>query len=114
MQVHGTDGYPLHLPAEEESDFFTSGHETAAWVADLDGRIVGHVALRCPPEDPTLELAQRATGLPVERFALLARLFVAPELRRSGLGRVLPRHAAGSASRTCPSIRTPCSTCGCT
>lgn len=97
MQVHETDGYPLHLPAEEVPAFFTSGQEAAAWVADLDGRIVGQVALQCPQEDPTLEVAQRATGLPVQRLALVARLFVAPQLRRSGLGRVLLRHAAAQA-----------------
>jgi GNAT superfamily N-acetyltransferase len=42
-------------------------------------------------------VTQRVTGLPVERLALLARLFVAPELRHSGLGRVLLRHAAAQA-----------------
>ena len=97
MRVHETDGYPLHLPAEEVPAFFTSGDEAAAWVADANGRVVGHVALHCPAEDPTLEVARRATGLPVERLALVARLFVAPELRRSGLGRVLLRHAVAQA-----------------
>ncbi|WP_432840729.1 N-acetyltransferase family protein [Dactylosporangium sp. CA-092794] len=97
LRVHATDGYPMHLTAGEVPGFFTPEHEAAAWVAERDGAVVGHVALHTPPEDPTLELARDATGLPLERLALLARLFVAPELRRSGLGRVLLRHAAGQA-----------------
>ncbi|MEV4278946.1 GNAT family N-acetyltransferase [Actinoplanes xinjiangensis] len=96
-RVHARDGYPLHLAPGDLPGFFRSAHERAAWVAEQDGVIVGHVALHCPPEDPTLTVAAEATGLPSARLALLARLFVAPELRRTGLGRALVRHATAQA-----------------
>jgi GNAT superfamily N-acetyltransferase len=96
-RVHARDGYPLHLAPGDLPAFFRSDHERAAWVAERDGEIVGHVALHCPPEDPTLTVAAEATGLPVGGLALLARLFVAPELRRTGLGRALVRHATARA-----------------
>ncbi|BAL87430.1 putative GCN5-related N-acetyltransferase [Actinoplanes missouriensis 431] len=97
LRVHARDGYPMRITPDAVPGFLRSGHPVAAWVAEDAGRIVGHVALHCPPEDPTLTVASRATGLPVERLALVARLFVAPELRRSGLGRRLLRHAAAHA-----------------
>jgi GNAT superfamily N-acetyltransferase len=101
MRVHTHDRYPLHLSPDEVPDFYHSatkgGHEAGAWMAEHHGEIVGHVALHCPPEDPTLELAAEATGLPLDRLALLSRLFVTPDLRRSGLGRALVRHATTQA-----------------
>lgn len=96
-RVHRTDGYPLHLGPDEVGSFLTSRHETAAWVAEHDGRVVGHVALHCPAEDPTIEAAGRATGLPADRLAMVSRLFVDPSLRRAGLGRTLLRHAVDGA-----------------
>ncbi|WP_432993829.1 GNAT family N-acetyltransferase [Dactylosporangium sp. CA-233914] len=97
QRIHVVDHYPLHIGADEVPEFFASEHEAAAWVALEDGRIVGHVALHTPAEDPTLELAAGATGSSVDRLALLARLFVAPDVRRSGVGRALLRHAAAQA-----------------
>ena len=93
-QVHRQDGYPLHLSPGEVAGFLGSEHEAAAWVAERDGRIVGHVALHCPPEDPTLTVAAGATGRSTEELALVSRLFIAPDQRRTGLGRVLLRYAA--------------------
>jgi GNAT superfamily N-acetyltransferase len=48
--------------------------------------------------DPTLAAAQRATGLPAERLAVVSRLFTAPTLRRAGIGRALLRYATGQAA----------------
>ena len=98
LEVHREDHYPLHITAGEVPEFFRSEHEAAAWVAESgDGRIVGHVALHTPAEDPTLDAAADATGIPHDGLALLARLFVAPSMRRTGLGRTLLRHAAAQA-----------------
>lgn len=96
-RVHHADGYPMRL----DPGFLTpvAGREAGAWVAESDGVIVGHVALRTPAESPTLDVAARATGLPVDRLALVARLFVAPEQRRTGLGRRLLRHATAEAPK---------------
>ncbi|MEV0901379.1 GNAT family N-acetyltransferase [Actinoplanes sp. NPDC049802] len=96
-RVHARDGYPLYLPPDDEAGFLRPDHQRAAWVAEQGGRIVGHVALHCPRENPTLSAAAAATGLPVDRLALVARLFTAPEVRRQGLGRALLRHATARA-----------------
>lgn len=96
MQVHESDGYPLYLP-EDVPAFITPEFEVAAWVAERDGRIVGHVALHRASVDPTLAAAQRATGLPPERLAVVSRLFTAPALRRAGTGRALLQHATTQA-----------------
>jgi GNAT superfamily N-acetyltransferase len=97
LEIHRKDHYPLHITAGQVPAFLGSGPEAAAWVAEEDGRIVGHVALHIPPDYPTLELAGARTGLPPDGLVLLARLFVAPSARRTGLGRTLLRHAAAQA-----------------
>lgn len=66
----------------------------AAWVAVEERGVVGHVALHWAADDPSLVAAQAVTGLAVDRLVLLTRLFVAPETPRTGLGRLLLRHAA--------------------
>lgn len=92
LQVHGADGYPRYLP-DDVPGFLTPPYESASWVAEDDGRVVGHVALHDASVDPTLLAAQRATGLPAERLAVLSRLLVAPTVRRTGVGRDLLRTA---------------------
>jgi GNAT superfamily N-acetyltransferase len=92
MQVHELDGYPPYLPKDVPA-FITPDYEVAAWVAECDGRVVGHVALHQASVDPTLDAAQRATGLPAERLVVISRLFITPTLRRAGVGRALLRHA---------------------
>ena len=69
MQVHELDGYPPYVP-EDVPRFITPDYEVAAWVAEREGSIVGHVALHQASADPTLDAAQRATGLPAEPIAL--------------------------------------------
>lgn len=96
-RVQAGDGYPLAVQPDGLHGFLESPHERAAWVAETDGAIAGHVALHCPPRDPTRSVAAAATGLPVDRLALVSRLFVAPEQRRTGLGRLLLRHATAHA-----------------
>jgi GNAT superfamily N-acetyltransferase len=96
MQVHESDGYPPYLPADVPA-FITPKYEVAAWVAERDGRIVGHVAIHQASVDPTLAAAQRATGLPAGGLAVVSRLFTLPALRRVGIGRALLRHATRQA-----------------
>ena len=92
LRVHERDRYPLRLPQNAQG-FITTEHESAAWVAERDGRIVGHVALHHASGDPTLGAAQRATGLAADRLVVVSRLFTDPCLRRAGVGRALLRHA---------------------
>nr|WP_175527234.1 GNAT family N-acetyltransferase [Blastococcus sp. DSM 46838] len=96
LDVHRTDGYPRYLP-DDLRGFLTPPYEAEAWVAEEHGAVVGHVALHDAAVDPTLKAAQRATGLPAERLAVLARLLVSPSARRRGLGARLLRHATAHA-----------------
>ncbi|MFE3452151.1 GNAT family N-acetyltransferase [Nonomuraea sp. NPDC059194] len=69
--VHERDGYPLAWPADPE-EWLTPDGLIRAWVAEDDGVIIGHAALR--GADPELP----------EADACLARLFVAPHARGRG------------------------------
>jgi GNAT superfamily N-acetyltransferase len=95
-QVHGHDGYPRHLDRSLQ-DFLIARHETGAWVCELDGQVVGHVALHRADDDPVLEAARRATGLAAGELAVVARLLVSPGHRRRGIGLALLDHAADQA-----------------
>jgi hypothetical protein len=39
------DGYPAYLPGTDLHRFLTMPASVAAWVAEVDGSVVGHVAL---------------------------------------------------------------------
>lgn len=100
--VRRTDGYPRYLRGDP-ARFLTPPYERAAWVAERDGRIIGHVALHDAALDPTFPVAHRATGLPADGLAVLARLLVSPDARRQGVaGRltaVARRHARARGRR---------------
>jgi GNAT superfamily N-acetyltransferase len=88
LEVHRCDGYPRFLP-DDLAGFITASQQDEAWVAESDGRIVGHVALHHAAVSPMLPAAQRATGLSPDRLAMLARLLVAPTVRRQGVAQQL-------------------------
>jgi GNAT superfamily N-acetyltransferase len=98
-RTHAVDGYPRYWPAKPDR-FLRANGETDAWVAELDGRVVGQVALHRAEGEPVLALAQEATGLPAERLAVLARLLVHPDARGRGVGRALVRTATARAHAT--------------
>ncbi len=82
--VHARDHYPVRWPADPAAWLAREG-ELAAWVAERDGAVVGHAVLRPAGGTDAAEPVAGATGSPVDRIALLARLFVAPDARRGGL-----------------------------
>ena len=94
--VHKLDGYPIYLPGSLRSFLFSSG-ALGAWVAEIGGDIVGHVALHRRSSDAVMKVAVDFTGLPAERFGVVARLLVAAEARRHGVGRALLLTAAENA-----------------
>jgi GNAT superfamily N-acetyltransferase len=86
--VYELDGYPGHWPRDLRA-FVAQPDAIAAWVALVDGEVVGHVALLPDSSDASMDLAMTATGRPVERLGFVSRLFVSPDARRNGVGRTL-------------------------
>ncbi|MFY4720949.1 GNAT family N-acetyltransferase [Streptomyces sp. LaBMicrA B280] len=98
-EVHERDGYPENWP-ERPGDWLARPALFAAWVAELDGRIVGHVGLsEGGAEDRAPGLWSRRAGTPVEAAVVISRLFVSPAVRGKGVGALLMERAAGEARR---------------
>ncbi|MFE9631017.1 GNAT family N-acetyltransferase [Streptomyces sp. NPDC006463] len=90
--VHDRDGYPVNWP-ERPAEWLTPPTLLAAWVAETDGRIAGHVGLaRSGPGDLAPALWSGRARVPVERTAVVGRLFASPAARGLGVGaRLLAR-----------------------
>ncbi|MBX5333929.1 GNAT family N-acetyltransferase [Rhodococcus fascians] len=69
--VHEVDGYPALWP-EDPAGWLHSATQVAAWVAESDDRIVGHLALDL-----------------VDVGLMVSRLFVRPECRGTGAAAAL-------------------------
>lgn len=70
----------------------------AAWVADLNGQVVGHVGLsRGTMDDAAAALWSAREGEMPDVTAVVSRLFVDPAARGNGLGAVLLEQAVGEA-----------------
>jgi gamma-glutamylcyclotransferase (GGCT)/AIG2-like uncharacterized protein YtfP/GNAT superfamily N-acetyltransferase len=95
-RVQSTDGYPPHLDGELR-DFVISSDAIAAWVAVCDGTVAGHVALHARSAGPVMRLVTERLGLAAADVAVVTRLFVSPQCRRSGIGRTLLRSATAAA-----------------
>ncbi|MEV7600572.1 GNAT family N-acetyltransferase [Kitasatospora sp. NPDC089797] len=84
--VHSSDGYPVEWPARPAA-WLTPDGLLAAWVAEWDGRIAGHVGLvRSGPGDPAPDLWSRRTGGRPELTVVIGRLYVAPAARGHAAG----------------------------
>jgi GNAT superfamily N-acetyltransferase len=82
---------PLPFPVDR---FLHADDAVAAWTAELDGRIVGHVCRVRPPADFADADAMNAAcaeahGRPVEDLAWVSTLFVGLGARGAGVGRRL-------------------------
>jgi GNAT superfamily N-acetyltransferase len=86
--VRLADGYPAHV-AGSLRDFLVSQDAICAWVAVAGEEIVGYVALHRRSSDAVVALASGQLDRPANRLGVVARLFVAPDSRRQGLGRLL-------------------------
>ena len=94
--VNRLDGYPPYFPDRDFVAFLVSDDALAAWVAEVDGRLGGHVALHGRSSKKVMEAAGTALSVPQDRLGVVARLLVAPDLRRAGIGRALLDTAAES------------------
>jgi GNAT superfamily N-acetyltransferase len=72
--------WPLPFPVEQ---FLVRSTEERSWVAELDGRVVGH-ASACRPDGELRDLFVAAVG--TEEIAELAVLFVATDATGIGIG----------------------------
>lgn len=69
--------------------FLTPPEGLAAWVAEADDTVVGHVALHRTGTDDAVQLAAAHAGKTRHDLVLVARLLVSPTARRTGVGRAL-------------------------
>jgi GNAT superfamily N-acetyltransferase len=84
--VHHRDTYPLQWPADPVS-WLTPPGLISAWVAEVDGELVGHVALICTDSSKTPPRGGQAE---------LSKLFVSPTVREHGVGAADGRSKAAS------------------
>ncbi|MGJ5893557.1 N-acetyltransferase [Streptomyces sp. V2] len=90
--VHRQDGYPVNWP-EHPGRWLSQASGLGAWVAVLDGRTVGHIALNPGGEG---DVAPGLWGDP-GTTAVVSRLFVAPSARGHGIGAQLMERAVAEA-----------------
>ncbi|MCX4761485.1 GNAT family N-acetyltransferase [Streptomyces sp. NBC_01275] len=92
--VHITDGYPVEGVARPEN-WLRSDDVLAAWVAEAERRIVGHVAVMRPSGEGAAPLGAEQNAEGEQRIGVLARLFVVRDARRRAVGERLVRTAMG-------------------
>lgn len=87
--VHRRDGYPVNWP-DRPDEWLSHASLLGAWVAELDGCVVGHVSLsRSGEDDLAAALWSERQGTSRDTTAVVSRLFVAPEARGHGIGALL-------------------------
>ena len=101
QRSHETQGYPVRA-AVVRADWLAAPDELAAWVAEHDDAVVGHIALHptaTPGQDPGTDDAseqwQRATGVAADRLAVVSRLVTDGSV--PGSGTTLLTHAVDAA-----------------
>jgi GNAT superfamily N-acetyltransferase len=84
------DDYPPRGPLDVDH-FLTPPEGLAAWVAEADDAVVGHVALHQigTGTDDGIQLAAAHAGKAPHDLVLVARLLVSPTARRTGVGHAL-------------------------
>ncbi|MDT9684502.1 GNAT family N-acetyltransferase [Streptomyces sp. TRM76323] len=97
--VHRRDGYPVNWP-DRPREWLSPARPLGAWVAELGGRVVGHVVLSRGGEgDLAPGLWGERNGTSADLTAVVGRLFVAPGARGHGIGALLIGRATEEARR---------------
>jgi GNAT superfamily N-acetyltransferase len=94
--VHERDGYPAYL-ATDMRTFLMASDAVAAWVAEHEGRVIGHVALHRRTIPDVMAIASAALDVATDQLGVIARLLVDPKARQMGVGRLLLEAAAREA-----------------
>ncbi|MFI1095054.1 GNAT family N-acetyltransferase [Streptomyces sp. NPDC020917] len=92
MKVHKTDGYPVE-GVEDPEAWIRPPAVLSAWVAEDEGKIVGHVAVMRTQGEGAVSLWRDKSGESEGRIGVLARLFVVREARKHAAGERLMRAA---------------------
>ncbi|MCG7323433.1 GNAT family N-acetyltransferase [Arsenicicoccus bolidensis] len=97
VEVHAHDGYPVE-GVDDPRAWLHLERPLGAWMAELDGQVVGHVALTQPgPQDHAPSMWADLTTKPKEETAVLGRLFISPGARGKRVGAELTRTAMRAA-----------------
>lgn len=92
-EVHEHDAYPRNWPDNPRA-WLSYPELIAAWVAEIDGEIVGQVGLARPTADDVApDRWSSRTGSDRGTAAVIARLFVRPNARGRGLAAALMSEA---------------------
>ncbi|MFF5932166.1 GNAT family N-acetyltransferase [Streptomyces sp. NPDC012508] len=95
--VHERDGYPVNWP-DQPGTWLTPPSLVGSWVAERDGRVVGHVGLsRSGAGDAAPGLWSARAGVSVDATAVVNRLFVDPSARGQRIGALLMERAVADA-----------------
>ena len=92
IKVHETDGYPVE-GVEDPEAWVSSDDVLAAWVAEMDGAVVGHVAVMRPHGEAAVSMWIEQSGDDEAHVAVLGRLFVVQAARQHATGRRLTEAA---------------------
>ncbi len=92
VTVHASDGYPVEGVADSLGWLSPAGL-LKAWVAEVEGAIVGHAAIDSPPSDEAVSLWEKQHPEDKGSVVTLARVFVVPRARKHALGEALVRAA---------------------
>lgn len=96
-EVHEHDGYPVNWP-DPPGAWLTPPPLIASWVAELHGRVAGHIGLsRSDAGDAAPGLWSARAGTSADATAVVSRLFVAPWARGHGIGALLMAQAVTEA-----------------
>jgi len=98
-RVRDVDGYPEYLHDDDFDRFLFRPEVLAAWVAESDGQIAGHVALHLRTTSEAMALASVHLDRPQDEVAAVARLLVDPAHRRRGIAGALLDAATAEAVR---------------
>ena len=94
-------GYPFHWPPRHRGSaegFIRRPTELEAWVAELDGAVVGHVAIQSVSEGDLGRMWADAHGVPLDRLRCISVLYADRRLPRRGIGSALLDRATERAS----------------
>ena len=82
--------YPFRWPPDRAPErFLRRPSEREAWVAELGGHIVGHVAIQSVADDELGQMWAAAHGLPITKLRCISVLYADRRLSRHGIGSAL-------------------------